>query len=400
MVPEPGLAAVDSGTLVLSKVKTPAKEVTMRVETRVSRRLVTTLLGAVLSSGIQCAPEKHQSEARKTIEPVARAQVRTEPISNASQIVSCVPIPVHSAGVQDGCFVDDQHIWAYGMGNPLRSSDLGRSWEEMKPSETATEKWTTGVYLRPVFVSATRGWLIGDRHTWQTEDGGLTWRRIFRYAANVPHFADDRYGWMSVAVQDSGEQSYTSDNGGETWVPCSSVRSYKNGHTISNAAYFLNRQIGWAITHKSVARRTVGGVARTTDGGCTWDQLWVSNKERDETYSDIFFVDRNEGWLAGIYTGSLLHTTDGGRNWDNVPLPMRYQRVWFVYFQNSKDGWIVTQGGPVEESGFFRTMNGGRTWRHLSSSELGAPNSLKENLIPDRWRNGKLAQALMATDWR
>lgn len=371
----------------------------MTVKTRVCRVIIT-LLGVGLSSGTQCAREKDQSHSRKTTEAVVQTQPPSESNTDATQIISCVPIQVQAASVQNGCFVDDQHIWAYGTGNPLRSTDGGRNWEELKPSGTPAESWSINVYLRPVFVSPTRGWLIGDRQTWQTDDGGLTWRIIFRFPATVPHFADDRHGWMSVAVQNSGEQSHTSNDGGKTWEPCGPFRRYKEGLTLGNAAYFLNPQIGWAITKKNVAKRTIDGVARTTDGGCTWEQLWVSKKAPDETYSDIFFVDRNEGWLAGIYTGSLLHTTDGGKNWDNIPLPMKYRRVWFVYFQNSKQGWIVTQGGPVQESGFFRTVNGGKTWRHLASSDVAVSDSQKENLIPDKWRNGRLARVLMSIDSR
>lgn len=55
-----------------------------------------------------------------------------------------------------------------------------------------------------------------------------------------------------------------------------------------------------------------GVVARSIDGGQTWEQL---QPLPDEFYpQDAFFHDQNVGWVVGL-AGTILLTTDGGTSW-------------------------------------------------------------------------------------
>jgi photosystem II stability/assembly factor-like uncharacterized protein len=60
---------------------------------------------------------------------------------------------------------------------------------------------------------------------------------------------------------------------------------------------------------------------------------------------DIFFIDRDHGWVVGE-EGAILYTPDAGESWNNVgaPVPGKLMNVVFV---NSRVGWAVGLTGVV-----------------------------------------------------
>lgn len=127
-----------------------------------------------------------------------------------------------------------------GTGSLRRTTDGGRSWQRIRPSDEAKRpnKWSEDVFLRASITPA-RAWLTGDDYTWQTDDGGMTWRRLFPNSSSSPYFADTNHGWMTVAVSDSSNQSYVTNDGGETWPPCGPALDDKTPHP-NGKAYFLS----------------------------------------------------------------------------------------------------------------------------------------------------------------
>src|SRR5260370_1807150 len=239
---------------------------------------------------------------------------------------------------------------------------IGRKCGRHQKTKPFLGRWRK--YISGLFITPTRGWLKAGSGTWQTDDGGTTWRLLFPSGSNVPAFADDRHGWFNVPVGESAEQSYTTQDGGLTWQPCGSQRGSKGQHPDATA-YFLTPQLGWGITGRTIERQTIYGVARTADGGCSWQQLWVSNNNPDEWYADIYFINEREGWLAGKANGSLYHTTSGGKTWNSLPLPYAGSKVTHVYFANHKEGWIILTKTDGSAAAFFTTAKEGRTGKHL-----------------------------------
>lgn len=360
---------------------------------------VTTLL---LSSTVFCAPgcsteARGPGETAKHIpqQPLVGQRSFQDNSPTEEGILRCVAEPVEGPGrVSEGCFVDEQHAWVWEGGSPRRTTDGGRSWQRIRPSDEAKRpyKWSEGLYLRVSSITPNRAWLTGDDYTWQTDDGGTTWRRLFPQASSPPYFADTNHGWMIVATSDSSNQSYVTKDGGQTWYPCGPALGDEM-QTPAGRAYFLSPQLGWAITSQTVDRQTIYGVARSTDGGCKWKQLWTSDENPDERYSSIYFLNEREGWLAGSANGSLFHTIDGGKTWNEINLPVSNLGVLDVYFAGSQKGWIYT------ERGIYRTTNAGRTWRLLAKKDVasgfGATDGRSQ--IPERWKTGRLMQLIYAS---
>lgn len=158
------------------------------------------------------------------------------------------------------------------------------------------------------FVSASRGWAVGNGRILATTDGGHSWRSQYRGPARLfqVDFADAAHGWAVGA-----DSLMATSDGGRTWTalrePCGLVDS----------VHFVTPSLGYAIA---------GGSDVRIDAGVP----------------------------VPVHGGSLLVTTDGGRNWSAVAgAPARAQAVCFA---NASDGFLGTPGK------IWRSTDGGGTW--------------------------------------
>ena len=185
------------------------------------------------------------------------------------------------------------------------------------------------------------------------------------------------------------------DDGGASWQQRSSGPFRYGGRT---ALFFLDTDNGWVAGWG-------GSLARTRDGGETWERLEVPTTAGLET---LYFVDQNHGWAAGLQ-GAILRTRDGGATWEKANTPrihcrvtdieVRFPLIWAVddcegvYF--SADGGETWQARNTRFDGWFRavafwdeqtvwvggargggdwpvileTRDGGRSWREVFRAE-------------------------------
>lgn len=108
---------------------------------------------------------------------------------------------------------------------------------------------------------------------------------------------------------------------------------------------FINRDTGWA------------GTLWTTNGGKTWATY------QDDRYV-IQFVDNKHGWSYGkTISNGIARTTDGGKTWEESPTGREDGRD-AIFFCDSLHGYTSF----YEE--ISRTRNGGKTW-NIGSSHVG-----------------------------
>jgi photosystem II stability/assembly factor-like uncharacterized protein len=60
---------------------------------------------------------------------------------------------------------------------------------------------------------------------------------------------------------------------------------------------------------------------------------------------DVFFLDRNRGWVVGE-DGATLYTPDAGESWISVPAPIP-ARLMDVSFVDGRIGWAAGLSGAV-----------------------------------------------------
>lgn len=124
------------------------------------------------------------------------------------------------------------------------------------------------------------------------------------------------------------------------------------------AVYFVDDQTGFI---GGGDRYFNGTIARTTDGGNTWQSDSVLNK----IVFDLFFLDEDRGFAACL-DGKILQTKDGGLTWIThqtspwVPLLD-------IFFYDDSLGFAVG-GGGYRTGVIVKTTDGGNSW---ASSKLG-----------------------------
>lgn len=85
------------------------------------------------------------------------------------------------------------------------------------------------------------------------------------------------------------------------------------------------------------------------------------------TLRDVFFLDRNRGWIAGILPstgindGVILVTTDGGATW-NLDQTFFDQAIGAIRVFPNDTGWISGTNATVR-----RTVNGGTSWSNVTT---------------------------------
>lgn len=80
-----------------------------------------------------------------------------------------------------------------------------------------------------------------------------------------------------------------------------------------------------------------------------------------EDLYDVRFIDRNEGWVVGVF-GAVYQTLDGGKHWTQQRTPTT-QHLYGVSFTDVKNGWAAGRGGEI-----IHTTDGGANWYRQQSN--------------------------------
>lgn len=149
-----------------------------------------------------------------------------------------------------------------------------------------------------------------------------------------------------------------------------------------------------------------GGIAKSVDGGITWDQIF--DKQPVHSIGDIAVApsDPSTVWVgtgeacirSHISVGEGMYkSTDAGRTWARTGLEQtgRIGRV-LVHPQDPETVLACAQGhgyGPQPERGVFRTTDGGRNWERVlfvdentGCSELAMDRRNPRRLFAGMWQ--------------
>jgi photosystem II stability/assembly factor-like uncharacterized protein len=281
--------------------------------------------------------------------------------------------------------IDLQHIWV-GL---TYSEDGGATWVgRFPPADTHEfERNIPPNFQKAAFVNSRRGWLSVLGRVWVTNDAGTTWSPLFDGTIRGFDFSGNT-GWMAIDKYHSVDRSietYVTRDQGATWSKCGS--SWKIPGVAPFSLTLIDEHTGWGNIAKFDARgRAEGdGVARTDDGGCTWEILWWDPMQGDQLFG-IQFVDKSTGWM-GASRGRLLETHDGGLNWRTVPLPRTDFYLEGVHLMDRKKGWVL--GNPMPN--IYFTLNGGVSWKAITESDLRENRGATRD-IPSSWGEGLLTK--------
>lgn len=255
-------------------------------------------------------------------------------------------------------FLNPDTGWVLAGAEILGTTDGGRTWSKADLRKLFPPNKQFPVTNHPEsfhFSDANNGIAIsygGDAV--RTKDGGKTWTRATTGLKDVVsqprvHMADAKNGW---AVGYSGQMMRTSD-GGATWQSLSCGRDDFTGSVTFAGS------TAWASGSVENSRGPAGVFLKSEDGGITWTRQAI---DRPYQIGDVCFVGKT-GWAAGI-DGIVAKTTDGGATWQARQTPVK-TRLSCPYFVDDLNGWVVGAEGSI-----VRTSDGGKTWTKLESGTM------------------------------
>lgn len=221
------------------------------------------------------------------------------------------------------------------------------------------------------FINPDLGWAVnGNGEIWKTTNGGLNWTLQFNspttYFRSVG-FIDSLKGFAgNLGTEEFGGATdtnliYRTINGGNTWTP---VQIFGDRPRGVCGMRVINNNVVYAVGRV----RGPSHFIRTTDGGNTWFSQNMNNYAAG--LLDLHFFSPDTGYILGLSNkvhaqsrGLILRTTDGGFSWDTVYVSSRDgEWCWKITFPSRNVGYISLQrniGSPVN---FLKTTDGGTTW--------------------------------------
>jgi photosystem II stability/assembly factor-like uncharacterized protein len=299
------------------------------------------------------------------------------------------------------------------IGYIYTTTDAGLTWTQIYSDFAAY----TGKFA---FFNEQQGMIACETWVYQTKilftnDGGLSWDEISQPwmpwgAANSMIYTDEN---TALSVGNKGMIFKTND-GGLSWQP-------KQNRIFSGEifdAQFLNENIGYALTDASSGGIACIGIKKTTDGGNSWDYLFISEYGNDLDfyfltvdqgfavrrdfnatnlmktfdggenwteistgfdfdYTDIKFFDENNGIICGEYL--VIRTSDGGLSWDEVTLGGIFGAGVQIEYRSASEVFIAgSENYPATT--VFHSTDGGMSWETITIGDFGPAEDIA---LPD-----------------
>jgi len=257
-------------------------------------------------------------------------------------------------------FVTPEEGWVAGGrsgmagGVILHTKDSGANWEVQLGDPESSDR----SYAHLQFLSPTLGWAVqstgvGDHKLMRTD--GKQWTAAGTVAQ---HRTDFKFTSAQVGFVASGTNILRTQDGGQKWqsVYQCKIKAEVNGLTRDvtcdfDQLFFLNPNIGWAISAE-VAKGAGAVLAKTTDGGMTWDS-WLILPGENPREGALGFTDENHGAVR-VSNAKFFYTGDGGKTWTGASGQIDGKPN--LEFADSQVGWAIR----------YRTMlytvDGGHNW--------------------------------------
>jgi photosystem II stability/assembly factor-like uncharacterized protein len=204
--------------------------------------------------------------------------------------------------------LDDNHVWAVGVGAILHTTDGGVTWTNLIPTGYET------TLLQGVFaLNATNLWVTGGPNAGyatilQSSNAGASWtRQSGGDVAQADHLlgiaaADGQTAW-TVGGTGAGYIGLRTTDGGTTWQRQAAVVGTQGD---ANEVSLVGTSAVWLACDTTLFR--------SADAGASWTENSAS-----EFTLGISAVNSMEAWaVRASYNGSIYHTTDGGTNWTQI----------------------------------------------------------------------------------
>ena len=308
------------------------------------------LAGIVLLVGVFAfaqAPKRHTKSAATTQKTGSKFKAIWEPVNLKNDIELS---SVHFTSPDEGWVAGGQSSMQGGV--ILHTADGGANWElQLGDPQSSDRSYHDLRFLGPTLGWAVQSTGVGDHKLLRTD--GKEWNDVGTVAQ---HRGDYRFTSAQVGFVTSGGIMRTQD-GGRSWqvvYPCQMTAEVdglsRNLKCEFAKLFFLNERTGWAISNAG-ANGAGFVIARTQDGGATWESSVVLPGE-DPREGSIYFTDENHGAL--LTGGKFFYSADGGKTWTGATGQIGGKPD--IEFADARVGWAIRY------QNMSYTVDGGRHW--------------------------------------
>ncbi len=122
--------------------------------------------------------------------------------------------------------------------------------------------------------------------------------------------------------------------------------------------FFIDKDYGWVVGSNGI-------VILTTNGGEDWI---VTNTPYSEYFASIFFTNRDFGWTVTTYNDRVYMTTDGGNTWVHInTITGSNISLQDVFFVNDSAGFICGSDQSIH-----KTTDYGYNWQDITGNFYGS----------------------------
>jgi photosystem II stability/assembly factor-like uncharacterized protein len=185
-----------------------------------------------------------------------------------------------------------------------------------------------------------------------------------RIAAAVNSITEQEYAGYIKRLQDF--KTRASDTRGNDEA-AALIKDFFNAQSL-DASLFVSKSIGLVKACYPEVADTIylnsqySTIKRTKDRGATWETIYA---ERAYKIPSMFWANVSTGFVAG-YNSVLAKTTDGGDTWEQITFapgyPEKRYEPWALCFADGNTGWICGVGPSYDQGFMLKTTDGGYTW--------------------------------------
>ena len=260
--------------------------------------------------------------------------------------------------------VKKKYAWVVGTedsthyGMILFTPDGGDTWQRQGEGSTAL----LGIDLSDVWAVDTNiVWAVGSGNSIiKTNDGGKTWVRIT--GPQTPSLTDlssiSLVGYNDIWISGGNGTVFNSKDGGSTWTVFD-TNFFHNGlmqgiHAINSQTAYVAGGIG-----------TRGFIARTIDGGQTWDTIVPENNYNRNEWIGVKASDAAHIVVYGGRSHYMI-SVDSGHSWKNDSVSgtggTGGADINCLTMLNAQTWW-----GAFDYDGIFITTDSGASWTRQTS---------------------------------
>ena len=209
----------------------------------------------------------------------------------------------------DVYFVSKDEGWVTGAaGTILHTKDGGNKWT----AELGGDPHAQGEELKHTFfTNPTHGWTQAWNGLFRSTDGE-NWQRVGDDVRGDVYFVSDVKGFRAY-----GGKILTTEDGGNKWREVLLCRAKMEMQGLTRdkncdlwTINFPSPTVGYAMGDARI-------LAKTEDGGATWNVHVGPEESGDQRVYDVFFLDENNGFQ--VRSGARMYrTSDGGQTWQGI----------------------------------------------------------------------------------